>query len=672
MLRSKLRNIFNKNKTDANNASYKKQRNVCTNLFRIAKSLYYSNLNPCNITHNKKFWKTVKPLFSEKVMLCLQRVLLLLKMILYIRRTAIFHKSLATFLATLLINLNIVENNEFANHNVNDLDPVRKAIQKYKHHPSIIKIKEVFGNQDTFSFVHCTYENMSDEIQSLNISKACPKTSIPPKLIKDNHDIFALILHNDLNHSIDYATFPDNLKQADITPVHKKDNRNDKTNYRPVSILPAISKIYERILFYQVDKFMDKKLSKHQCGFRKGYSAQHCLLVMLEKWRASLDKGGCSGVLLTDLSKAFVCLAHDLLIAKVEAYGFDYNSIKLLHSYLTDRRQRVRINSNYSNWSEIISGVPQGSILGPLLFNIYLSDLFLFTENSNVANYADDNSPYACKADIDSVIVQLEKDSRTLIEWVSSNVLKANPDKFHLLLSDTDCNFTLTVDQYEISNSKYEKLLGVTIDNKLNFNEHVSGLCKKASQKLHALARVSPYMNIIKRRTIMNAFINSQFGYCPLVWMFHSRMLNNRINKIHERALRIVYNDDHSSFDELLNRDVSFTIHEKNVQILAIEIFKGINGLSPEIMKHVFPLKESYEYCPRFPFKTVNINSVSYGTETLSFIGPKIWALLPNDLRKVKSLPEFKRKIKLWKPQKCPCRLCKIYVAGVGFVCVKK
>ena len=116
----------------------------------------------------------------------------------------------------------------------------------------------------------------------------------------------------------------------------------------------------------------------------------------------------------------------------------------------------------------------------------------------------------------------------------------------------------------------------------------------------------------------------------PLVWMFHSRMLNNRINKIHERALRIVYNDDHSTFDELLNRDGSFTIHEKNVQILAIEIFKVINGLSPEIMKHVFPLKESYEYCSRFPFKTVKINSVSYGTETSDdFIGPKIWALVP-------------------------------------------
>ena len=140
------------------------------------------------------------------------------------------------------------------------------------------------------------------------------------------------------------------------------------------------------------------------CGFRKGYNAQHCLLVMLEKWRTSLDKKGCSGVLLTDLSKAFDCLSHDLLIAKLAAYGFDYNSIKLLYSYLTNRHQRVRLNSNYSTWSEIITGVPQGSILGPLLSNIYLSDLFLFTEDSDIANYADDNSPYACNADYISVI----------------------------------------------------------------------------------------------------------------------------------------------------------------------------------------------------------------------------------------------------------------------------
>ena len=666
MLRSKLRNKFNKHKTDSAKVAYKKQRNICTNLFRKAKSDYYSNLNPCSITDNKKFWKTVKPLFSEKVMST--ESITLVENDTICSNDSNVSQIFNQFFSNVVKNLNIVPKDDVINDNVNDPDLINRAILKYEHHPSILKIKEAFGNQDTFSFVHCSYEDVLEEIRSLNVLKACPKTSIPPKIIKDNYDIFALKLHNDINNSIDNAMFPDKQKEADITPVHKKDDRTDKTNYRPVSILPAVSKIFEKIIFYQIDKFMDKKLSKHLCGFRKGYSAQHCLLVMLEKWRVSLDNGGCSGVLLTDLSKAFDCLAHDLLIAKMAAYGFDQNATKLIHSYLTNRRQRVRINSNYSTWSEIITGVPQGSILGPLVFNVYLSDFFLFIEESDVANYADDNSAYACKEDIHSVIKQLEKDSRTLLEWVTNNVLKANPDKFHLLLNSVDNNLSIIVDQHEIANSCNEKLLGVTIDNKLSFDEHVAGLCRKASQKLHALARVSPYMDIIKRRTIMNAFINSQFGYCPLVWMFHSRTLNNRINKIHERALRIVYNDDLSSFDELLSKDSSFTIHARNIQALAIGLYKVINGLSPEIMNQVFPLKDVSLYCSRFPFQTRNVKTVSYGTETLGFMGPKIWALVPDEFKKVKSLPEFKSKIKQWKPVKCPCRICKTYVVGVGFV----
>ena len=127
-----------------------------------------------------------------------------------------------------------------------------------------------------------------------------------------------------------------------------------------------------------------------------------------------------------------------------------------------------------------------------------------------------------------------------MLNWVTNNALKANPDKFRLLLSHPDESISVNVDGYQITNSKREKLLGITIDNKLSFNEHVSGLCTKASQKLHALARVSKYMNTDKLRLIMKTFVNAQFGYCPLVWMFHSRSLNNRINKIHERALRSV------------------------------------------------------------------------------------------------------------------------------------
>ena len=357
-----------------------------------------------------------------------------------------------------------------------------------------------------------------------------------------------------------------------------------------------------------------------------------------------------------------------MLIAKIHAYGFDYKSLLLIRNYLSNRNQRVKVNSTYSSWSEIINGVPQGSILGPVLFNIYLSDLFLFTSNSEIANYADDNSPYAFKQDIESVIKKLEEDSQSLIEWVNNNALRANPDKFHLLLSSSDENISINVDQYQIYNSQHEKLLGITIDNNMKFDEHVSMLCKKASQKLHALARVSTFMNLEQRRKIMNAFIASQFGYCPVVWMFHSRMLNNRINKIHERALRIVYEDLSSTFEQLLQKDGSFTIHERNIQALAIELYKIINGISPDIMKQVLPLKDCDIYSSRFPFKSRNVHTVNFGTETISSIGPKIWHIIPTVIKNVATLDVFKRKIKQWKPDLCPCRLCKTYIAGIGFV----
>ena len=164
-----------------------------------------------------------------------------------------------------------------------------------------------------------------------------------------------------------------------------------------------------------------------------------------------------------------------------------------------------------------------------------------------------------------------------LLNWLRNNGQKANPDKFHLLLSSPDENYSANIGNVTIKNTKYQKLLGFTVDNKLTLDNHVANLCTKASQKVHALSRVSNYMTFKQRKTIMQAFIFSQFGYCPLVWMFHSRKLNNRINKIHERALRVVYQDDQSSFDDLLEKDDSFTLLESSLAFLSLEISNFFN-----------------------------------------------------------------------------------------------
>ena len=215
--------------------------------------------------------------------------------------------------------------------------------------------------------------------------------------------------------------------------VFKKDSRTDKKNYRPISILPNVSKIYERRLNKQLEEYFQALLSKYQCGFRKSYSLINALLNMIEKWRKSLDEGGAFGALLTDLSKAFGCLPRELLIAKLHAYGVDVLSLKLLHSYLTKRKQRVKLNGMYSSWLEIIFGIPQGSILGPPLFNIFLCDLFQFFPDLDITNYADDNTPHSTNINLNKVLHDLEKMSDTLFKWFTDNLLKANPGKSHFL-----------------------------------------------------------------------------------------------------------------------------------------------------------------------------------------------------------------------------------------------
>ena len=177
-------------------------------------------------------------------------------------------------------------------------------------------------------------------------------------------------------------------------------------------------------------------------------------------------------------------------------------------------------------------------------------------------------------------------------------------------------------------------------------------------------------MELTKRRILMNASFDSQFNYCPHIWMFYSRNLNNKINKLHERCLRVIYNDKTSSFEQLLENDNSVSIHHRNIQTLAIEMYKVTNGLSPEIMNEIFQIREESRYNLRYTsqFTIPPIHSVYNGRESVSFMGPKIWKLIPPAFKQISSLSGFKKAIKKWKPSNCPCRLCKTYTAQVGFL----
>ena len=190
-----------------------------------------------------------------------------------------------------------------------------------------------------------------------------------------------------------------------------------------------------------------------------------------------------------DLSKAFDCLNHELLIAKLSAYGFSRSALKLIHCYLNERQQRVKINGSFSTSKQTSLGVPQGSVLGPLLFNIYINDFFYLVKDTEICNYADYTTIFACGSDLGSILESLEGDAALLSLWFENNYVKMNEDKSHLLVfGNKDNKGTVNISGSFIKESYQEKLLGVTLDKTLNFKTHVTNLCKKASKKLHALA----------------------------------------------------------------------------------------------------------------------------------------------------------------------------------------
>ena len=176
-------------------------------------------------------------------------------------------------------------------------------------------------------------------------------------------------------------------------------------------------------------------------------------------------------------------------------------------------------------------------------------------------------------------------------------------------------------------------------------------------------------MNISKRKLIMNSFFTSQFNYCPLVWMCHSRLINNKINRLHETCLRIIYSDKSSTFEELLEKDGSVTIHFRNIQKLAIEMFKVFKNLSPPIISDLFEVHENnYNLRNHRYFLIPTVKTVYHGLESIKNLGPRIWNLVPDNLKQLGDIESFKTEIKNWIPAKCPCRLCKTYIPNVGFV----
>ena len=262
------------------------------------------------------------------------------------------------------------------------------------------------------------------------------------------------------------------------------------------------------------------------------------------------------------------------------------DAINLISSYLTNRRQCIKIGNTSSTFLDIIKGVPQGSIMGPLLFKIFINDIFFFVKNCDLYNYADDNTLSCVDSSFASVKVTLEAEGNELVDWFTRNQTQANPDKFQGLALGKrafDRKPTFSIKGAEIECTEDAKLLGVDIDYMLKFNTHIKNVCRRASRQINVLKRIGKYLPIKCTLVIYHAFIMSIFNFCPLVWHYCGKGNTDKLDKLQFRALKFVYQYFTSSYENLLIRADTYSLNVKRIRLIALEVFKIISGAGHHI-----------------------------------------------------------------------------------------
>ena len=295
----------------------------------------------------------------------------------------------------------------------------------------------------------------------------------------------------------------------------------------------------------------------------------------------------------------------------------------VLENYLTLRKQRVKIGQVCSEWRSISRGVPQGSIMGPLLFNIFINDMFYFVRECDQYGYADDNTLSKAAKDAASLKRALERDTANMLSWFTENYMSANPDKFQAIVlgmkNPETMNFA--VGNVTINPSQSVKLLGIEIDSKLNFDTHVHEICQKAARQINALKRLSKFMNLDSRMTIFRSFITSNFGYCSLVWHACSAKNTQKLEKLQLRALRFVYHDYTSTIDEL-ERARRPSLHLGRLITLATEVYKSVHQLNPPYVQYLYKCKTTnYHLRGHDTLHIPRVNSTTYGLHSSAYIG---------------------------------------------------
>ena len=506
----------------------------------------------------------------------------------------------------------------------------------------------------SFSLQIPTVNIVSNVLSKIDEKKATGLDMIPSKLLKMAANIVAPSLTSIFSKSILTGIYPNDWKTAKVTPLFIKGIKSDPNNYRPISVIPIISKVFERIIYNQLFHYLDdnKLLLGCQSGFRSLHSTLTALLEATNAWSVNIDNGLLNGVVFIDLTKAFDTIDHEIILRKM--YIFLY-TIKWFSSYLSGRTQRCNVGGKLSSARTLSCGVPQGSILGPLLFLIYINDLPNSLRGAVPRMFADDTNLTLSAKTLTELKLALTPELNNLSCWLKANKLSLNVVKTELMiigsrqrLSAQCDDVEIRIDDQIIKRVDHTKSLGLTIDAQLSWGKHVEEICKKVSSAIGALKRVRPFISKETAIQIYNALIMPHFDYCSPVWDCLSGYLSDKLQKLQNRAARVITK---SPFDASSNHLLSTLSWERlslrRKKQKAVMMYKTMNDLAPEYLQSLFSQRHSaYNLRNSEGRLTLSKPSTNYLKRSFSYSGAMLWNNLPKNLKNAASVEHFKRNIK--------------------------
>ena len=462
-----------------------------------------------------------------------------------------------------------------------------------------------------------------------------------------------------INKSISSGTFPSQLKCAKVFPVFKSGSKSDPSNYRPISILPTISKIFEKHVNKHLMNYLNKYklICESQSGFRKKRSCQTALFKLIDQWMICIDKGDLIGSLFIDFRKAFDVVDHEILMKKLALYKINDLSLNWFQSYLSERRQAVFNGQAHSEFIQIQSGVPQGSLLRPTLFLLFINDLPLFTKYCFCDFYADDATFHTHSDNTDTIEKCLQTDGNIAKHWGKGNKMHIHYVKTTCMIAGTKPKLqdkpqlNLKIDGHSIANVSKQKLLGLLKDNTLSWSAHIDNLCSSLSSKISLLRQLAYYVSVDVLKKFYQGYILPLIDYGSITWSGTTGANLERILKLQKRAARIILQTVYSTPSSSMFAELGWQpINKRLAYNKAVFTYKALNGQTPQYITDLLePVAETRDRHLRS--STNGTLAVPRSTTTVydrsfSVSAPSLWNSLPVDLRNSQSLGGFKNRLR--------------------------